>query len=100
MFKRFDPTASVIVLVSALVLVECVQLVIILGLVSIFIPIKMDPFNVDIFPAYQGSIKPNYQMPIYHIFIVSSILAQVIGIFAFRRKLQDKEFQNNILQLL
>jgi hypothetical protein len=74
LFQRLDSAARGSVLLALLALVENFQLVIIIGLVSSLVPIKLDPFNLDIFPVYQYSIKPNRQMLIYHTFIVTCVL--------------------------
>jgi hypothetical protein len=89
-----------IVLLSLLVLVESIQLVIVLGLLSQFMPFGAVAFNADLFPVYKGDLKPNWQIQIYHIFIVASIIAQFITVYAFRRKLERIEFQMNIKRLL
>ncbi len=99
--RRFcDATMMGIVLLAVLVLIEGIQLVIILGAISRFIPFSADPFNADLFPVYQAQLKPNRQMLIYHIFIMTSIIAQAAGVYFFRRKLEDAQFQNGIKRLL
>ena len=98
--RFLDPSVRGIVLLALLVLVEGIQLAIVLGLISSFVPFRLDPFDVDLFPVYKNSLKPNYQMLIYHIFIVACFLAQAIGIYAFRREIGDGGFQNDIKRLL
>jgi len=100
MLQRYDPTVRGVILMALLVLVEGIQVVIIAGLISSFVPFRMDPFNLDLFPVNKSSLKPNRQMFIYHIFIMASILAQAIGVYAFRGRLKENGFQNNIKRLL
>ena len=98
--RSFDPTVMGIALLALLVLVEGIQLVIILGLISTFIPFGIDPFDADMFPVYKGGLQPNRQMLIYRIFIITGILAQAVGAYAFRRQLGETEFQGQIKRLL
>jgi len=98
--RSFDPTVMGIALLALLVLVEGIQLVIILGFISTFIPFGVDPFDADMFPVYKGGLQPNRQMLIYRIFIITGILAQAAGVYFFRRKLGETEFQGRIKQLL
>lgn len=100
MLKRLDPAVRGIVWMALLVLVENIQLVIIAGFVSSLVPVKIDPFNYDIFPVYQGSIKSTRQMTIYHLFILAGLLGQAAAVYAFRRKLEDRKFQDDLKQLL
>lgn len=100
MRKNEETVIKGIVLVSLLVLVESIQLVIVSGYISTFIPVGRDPMNDDLFPVYRNWLKPNWQMFIYHLFIMASIMAQFFVIYAFRRKLELAEFQINIKRLL
>jgi len=89
-----------VVLLALLVFVESVQLTIVLGIISHYIPFGVDQFNDDLFPVYQHALKRNWQLEIYHLFIMVSIMAQALVIYNFRRRIEEAAFQENIKRLL
>ncbi len=87
-----DVKTKNIVAYSALVLVLSVQLVIILAVISSFIPIKLNSFVQTLLPLYWDQVRPHRQMQIYAVFIIFGTLAQAWGMVFLKKQLQDDGF--------
>ncbi len=87
-------------LLAGLVFVESVQLVIVLGLISSFVPIAADPFNAALYQRYKDVLKPERETGIYHAFIAAGILAQGAVAYSFRARLHDAVFLDQVKRLL
>ncbi len=99
MIKCADDIKGV-VLLACLVLVESIQLVIILGLVSSFIPFDTSSLAASLFLPYKNDLRPEREIEIYHAFIAVNICASAWGVYRWREHMGSLGFQENIKRLI
>src|SRR5271157_5405516 len=84
--------ANNVIAYSSLVLVLSLQAVIILAVISSFIPIKLNSFVQTLLPLYWDQVRPHRQIQIYAVFILFGTMAQAWGMVFLKKQLQDNGF--------
>ncbi|HOW36123.1 MAG TPA: hypothetical protein PL155_06900 [Candidatus Omnitrophota bacterium] len=92
-----DFTFINIALLSLVSILEGVQILFVAGLISSFSPMPINPYG-SFFPEAMGLLRPEREMLLYRVFIVSVLFIQALVLLIFKKRLAGGKFSGVLVR--